>query len=207
MTLRLHKTRLKESILTSKSNLNQSKNHNDAKDDNVNIYTGRVAEINAETKIREQEADAELRKLKQQKVDELKGRGADTALVEDCKAKISKAEDELKYIERNRKLVYDYKRDKEELFDQEDNLKSQKKSLAERIIQLMRNMANVSKNTNNILRPLERNLASAEKRRNTSKMSCRRQNALLMMIIFVLLCLQKLKRSRHCVLLGKLLRN
>ena len=112
------------------------KNHNDAKDDNVNIYTGRVAEINAETKIREQEADAELRKLKQQKVDELKGRGADTALVEDCKAKISKAEDELKYIERNRKLVYDYKRDKEELFDHEDNLKSQKKSLAERIIQL-----------------------------------------------------------------------
>ncbi len=77
-----------------------------------------------------------MRKLKQQEVDELKGRGADTTLVEDCKSKISKAEDELKYIERNRKLVYDYKRDKEELFDQEDNLKSQKKSLAERIIQL-----------------------------------------------------------------------
>ena len=112
------------------------KNHNDAKADNVKLHTERVAGINAETKIREQETDAELRKLKQQEVDELKGRGADTALVEDCKAKISKAEDELKYIERNRKLVYDYKRDKEELFDQEDNLKSQKKSLAERIIQL-----------------------------------------------------------------------
>lgn len=128
---------MKESILTSKSNLNQSKkNHNDAKEDNVNICTERVAEVNAETKIREQETDAELRKLKQQEVDELKGRGADTTLVEDCKAKISKAEDELKYIERNRKLVYDYKRDKEELFDQEDNLKSQKKSLTERIIRL-----------------------------------------------------------------------
>lgn len=112
------------------------KNHNDAKADNVKLHTERVAGINAETKIREQETDAELRKLKQQEVDELKGRGADTTLVEDCKAKISKAEDELKYIERNRKLVYDYKRDKEELFDQEDNLKSQKKSLAERIIQL-----------------------------------------------------------------------
>lgn len=112
------------------------KNHNDAKADNVKLHTERVAGINAETKIREQETDAELRKLKQQEVDELKGRGADTALVEDCKAKISKAEDELKYIERNRKLVYDYKRDKEELFDQEDNLKSQKKSLAERITQL-----------------------------------------------------------------------
>lgn len=112
------------------------KNHNDAKADNVKLHTEHVAGINAETKIREQETDAELRKLKQQEVDELKGQGADTTLVEDCKAKISKAEDELKYIERNRKLVYDYKRDKEELFDQEDNLKSQKKSLAERIIQL-----------------------------------------------------------------------
>lgn len=112
------------------------KKHNEAKADNVKLHVERVAEINAETKIRKQEADAELQKLKQQELDELKGQGADTALVEDCKAKISKADDELKYIERNRKLVYDYKRDKEELFDQEDNLKSQKKSLAERIIQL-----------------------------------------------------------------------
>lgn len=112
------------------------KKHNEAKADNVKLHAERVAEINAETKIRKQEADAELQKLKQQELDELKGQGADTALVEDCKAKISKADDELKYIERNRKLVYDYKRDKEELFDQEDNLKSQKKSLVERIIQL-----------------------------------------------------------------------
>lgn len=112
------------------------KKHHDAKADNVKLHAERVAEINAETKIRKQEADAELQKLKQQELDELKGQGADTALVEDCKAKISKAENELKYIERNRKLVYDYKRDKEELFDQEDNQKSQKKNLAERIIQL-----------------------------------------------------------------------
>ena len=112
------------------------KKHNEAKADNVKLHAERVAEINAETKIRKQEADAELQKLKQQELDELKGQGADTALVEDCKAKISKADNELKYIERNRKLVYDYKRDKEELFDQEDNLKSQKKSLAKRIIQL-----------------------------------------------------------------------
>ena len=75
------------------------KKHNDAKVDNVKLHAKRVAEINAETKIREQEADAELQKLKQQEMDELKGRGVNTALVEDCKAKISKADDELKYIE------------------------------------------------------------------------------------------------------------
>ena len=109
------------------------KKHNDAKVDNVKLHTERVAEINAETKTRKQETDTELQKQKQQELDELKGRGADTALVEDCKAKISKAYDELKYIERNRELVYEYKRDKEELFDQEDNLKSQKKNLTERI--------------------------------------------------------------------------
>lgn len=128
----------REKINTDKQKQLKSveKKHHDAKADNIKQHDERVAEINAETKIREQEADAELRKLKQQEVDELKGRGADTTLVEDCKSKISKAEDELKYIERNRKLVYDYKRDKEELFNQEDNLKSQKKSLAERIIQL-----------------------------------------------------------------------
>lgn len=109
------------------------KKHNDAKADNIKLYAERVDAINAETKTRKQEADTELQKLKQQELDELKGRGADTALVEDCKAKISKADDELKYIERNRELVYEYKRDKEELFDQEDNLKSQKKNLTERI--------------------------------------------------------------------------
>ena len=109
------------------------KKHDDAKADNVKLHAERVDEINAETKTRKQETDTELQKQKQQELDELKGRGADTALVEDCKAKISKAYDELKYIERNRELVYEYKRDKEELFDQEDNLKSQKKNLTERI--------------------------------------------------------------------------
>lgn len=112
------------------------KKYNDAKDANVKLYIEHVAAINAETKIREQEAEAELQKLKQQEVDELKGRGADTNLVEDCKAKISKAENELKYIDQHRKLVNYFQRDKEELFDQEDNLKSLKKNLADRIMQL-----------------------------------------------------------------------
>ena len=54
------------------------KKHNNAKVDNVKLHAERVAEINTETKIREQEADAELQKLKLQEVDELKGRGANT---------------------------------------------------------------------------------------------------------------------------------
>ena len=64
-----------------------------------------MTEIQAETKLREKEAEAELLKLRQMEVEELKGRGADTSLVEDCKSKIQTAENELRYIEQHRKLV------------------------------------------------------------------------------------------------------
>ena len=112
------------------------KKYHDAKDKNVKTHAERVAAINAETAITEKNAEAELLRLKQQEMDELKGRGADTVLVEDCKARIKVAEDELRFIDEHRKLVYDYLRDKEELFDQEDNLKNQKKTLSEKLLQL-----------------------------------------------------------------------
>lgn len=112
------------------------KKYKEAKADNENNHAERVAVINTETKNREQEADAELQKLRKQEIYELKGHGADTVLVEECKTKINTAEDELNYIERHRKLVFDYQRDKEELFDQEDNFKNQKKSIADKILQL-----------------------------------------------------------------------
>lgn len=112
------------------------KKHYDAKAVNAKTHAERVAAINAETKIREQETDAELKELKQQETYELKGRGADTGLVEKCKAKIKNVEDELRYIERHRELVFNYQRDKAELFDQEDNFKSQKKRLTDKLQQL-----------------------------------------------------------------------
>lgn len=112
------------------------KKYDETKRSNEKGYMERVAEIQAETKLREKEAEAELLKLRQMEVEELKGRGADTSLVEDCKSKIQTAENELRYIEQHRKLVYDYRRDKEELFDQEENLKNQKKMLADKLSQL-----------------------------------------------------------------------
>ncbi len=110
--------------------------YHDAKTENARIHAGRVAAINAETKATEKDTEAELQRLKRQEIDELKGRGADTGLVEDCKTKIKAAEDELGFIEQHRKLVFDYLRDKEELFDQEDNLKNRRKSLSDKIQQL-----------------------------------------------------------------------
>lgn len=112
------------------------KNYDEAKRSNEKGYTERVADIQAETKLRERETEAELQRLRQQELDELKGRGADTALVEECKTKIQTAENELRYIEQHRKLVYDYRRDKEELFDQEEHFKNQKRMLADKLLQL-----------------------------------------------------------------------
>ena len=112
------------------------KKFDEAKKNNEKNYTERVTEIHAETKLKEKGVKEELQKLKQQEEDELKGRGADTHLVEACKTKILSAESELKYIENHRKLVYDYHRDREELFDQEDNLKNKKKALSDKLLQL-----------------------------------------------------------------------
>ena len=112
------------------------KAYNDAKDENMRSHAQVVADINAENKVREQEFEAELDKLKKQEADELKGRGADTDLIADCRTRIKVAEDELNFIDQNRQLVYDYRRDKEELFDREDNLRNQRKSLIDKLQQL-----------------------------------------------------------------------
>lgn len=112
------------------------KKYNDAKTENMKMHAERAAAINAETSVAEKSAEAEQKRLDQQERDELKGRGADTTLVEDCKAKIKAAEDELHFIDEHRKLVYDYLRDKEELFDQADNLKNQKRTLSDKLMQL-----------------------------------------------------------------------
>ena len=115
---------------------NLDKKYSEAKSDNEKKYIESSTVIDTETKNREQEADAELRKLRQREIDELKGHGVDTVLVEECKTKIKVAEDELNYIGQHRELVFAYSRDKEELFDQEDNFKNQKKNIADKILQL-----------------------------------------------------------------------
>lgn len=122
------------------------KRFNDAKEENRKNYTSHEAIINAETKAREQDAEAELSKLRRQELLELKGRGADTAFVEDCKAKIKETEDSLAYIDQHRELVIRYKKDKEELFDREDEFKGEKRILAEKLLQLNEKYAQRSAN-------------------------------------------------------------
>ena len=114
----------------------EKKRHQKAKDEAVKQHERQVAEVRAEIKLREQATEAELEQLAKRELDELHGRGADTRMVEECKLAIQTAEAELKFIDDHRRLVYDYQHDKEELFDHEEELKGQKKLLAEKLQQL-----------------------------------------------------------------------
>lgn len=95
-----------------------------------------LGEIESAVKSKQASCETEILHLQQRELDEMKGKGADTAAVEKCKETISGIEKELTYIEANRKLVYKYLSDKEELIDKEEEFKTSKKTLQEKLNQL-----------------------------------------------------------------------
>lgn len=114
----------------------EDKRYQKAKDETIRLYEQRVAEIRADIKLQEQKADKELQLLQQQENEELHGRGADTRMVEECKASIKATEAELKYIDDHRRIVFDYQRDHEELFNHEEEFKKKKKLITDKLQQL-----------------------------------------------------------------------
>ncbi len=93
----------------------------------------RTADVEAEIKRLRLGTEDEKRKLHRQEVEELEGRGANTAMVEECRDKIKAVQDELQYIDGVRGLVYKYRSDKEELFDHEQDIKADVKTLRDKI--------------------------------------------------------------------------
>ena len=114
----------------------EDKRYQKAKAETSKQCEQKVGEIHAEIKQQEQKTEAELQRLQQQELDELHGRGADTRLVEECKVAIQASENELKYINAHRNLVVGYQQDKTDLFDHEDDFKSQKRLISEKLQQL-----------------------------------------------------------------------
>lgn len=106
----------------------EDKRYQKAKDENIRLHEQRVAEIKADIKQQEKKAEEQLLLLQQQENEELRGRGADTRMVEECKASIKATEAELKYIDDHRRMVFDYQRDREELFDHEEEFKTKRSS-------------------------------------------------------------------------------
>ena len=95
-----------------------------------------MAEIKADIKQQEKKAEEQLLLLQQQENEELRGRGADTRMVDECKNLIKVTEDELKFIDDHRRIVFDFQRDREDLFNREDEFKAKKKLINDKLQQL-----------------------------------------------------------------------
>lgn len=114
----------------------EDKRYQKAKDETIRLHEQRVAEIKADIKQQEKKAEEQLLLLQQQENEELRGRGADTRMVDECKNLIKATEDELKFIDDHRRIVFDYQRDRENLFNREDEFKAKKKLINDKLQQL-----------------------------------------------------------------------
>lgn len=114
----------------------EDKRYQKAKDETIRLHEQRVAEINADIKQQEKKAEEQLLLLQRQENEELRGRGADTRMVDECKNLIKATEDELKFIDDHRRIVFDFQRDRESLFNREDEFKAKKKLINDKLQQL-----------------------------------------------------------------------
>lgn len=114
----------------------EDKRYQKAKDETIRLHEQRVAEIKADIKQQEKKAEEQLLLLQQQENEELRGRGADTRMVDECKNLIKATEDELKFIDDHRRIVFDFQRDRENLFNREDEFKAKKKLINDKLQQL-----------------------------------------------------------------------
>lgn len=114
----------------------EDKRYQKAKDETIRLHEQRVAEIKADIKQQEKKAEEQLLLLQQQENEELRGRGADTRMVDECKNLIKATEDELKFIDDHRRIVFDYQRDRESLFNREDEFRAKKKLINDKLQQL-----------------------------------------------------------------------
>lgn len=114
----------------------EDKRYQKAKDENIRLHEQRVAEIKADIKQQEKKDEEQLLLLQQQENEELRGRGADTRMVDECKNLIKATEYELKFIDDHRRIVFDFQRDRESLFNREDEFKAKKKLINDKLQQL-----------------------------------------------------------------------
>lgn len=137
----------------------EDKRYQKAKDENIRLHEQRVAEIKADIKQQEKKAEEQLLLLQQQENEELRGRGADTRMVDECKNLIKATEDELKFIDDHRRIVFDFQRDRESLFNREDEFKAKKKLINDKLQQLNEKYNQRKQKHNEALASLEKELA------------------------------------------------
>lgn len=92
-------------------------------------------QANQDAELKEEQGKYNLQKSKyeNERKAELHGKGADTTSIKKQEDEIKSIDNQLQTIEKQRKTIYDYQKDKEELFDKEDSIKQEKKTLEDKI--------------------------------------------------------------------------
>ena len=87
-----------------------------------------IQAVQNELSDRRTDADNRKKELHKLQNEELNGKGADTSAINSYKAKIDAIKSELDYISQKQSLVWNYEKDKRELFDREPELRDTKKN-------------------------------------------------------------------------------
>ena len=91
-----------------------------------------------ELKEKQERYNLQKSKYENERKSELQGKGADTSSIKKQEDEINKIDNQLNIIEKQRKTIYAYQKDKEELFDKEDTIKQEKKALEDKIDNLQK---------------------------------------------------------------------
>ncbi|MCQ2258230.1 MAG: ATP-binding protein [Bacteroidaceae bacterium] len=153
-TIRQDLSRRKQEAQSGKGKLEEDKKKQlksveKAYKDAISLIEDKMAkkssEIQDEIKNRETITSENIKRLNLQENEELKGKGVDTRIVQECKAMIESYEKELTLIDGNKELIYSYRKDKAEYLDREQEFRKDVKSLNEKLGQLNEKYVNRQK--------------------------------------------------------------
>ena len=89
----------------------------------------KIKALNVSISENRSESDKRILVLKKEQTDELGSKGADTKRLNQIDDRLEKIKSDLDYIKNNEHIVFEYKKDKRELFDKVPQLKADKQSL------------------------------------------------------------------------------
>ena len=123
-------------------------------------WSKQLKEEDEEKKKEYERQKAELHRLE---VEELKGKGADTGVIDQYNKQIEEIEKEQEFISQHRSLVSDYEKDKRELFDREPELRTTKKKIESQLNDLSEKYHLRKENLYNQQKAIEEELSNITK--------------------------------------------
>ena len=113
-----------------KRKLTLKENERKAEIDNLEKEkNNKIKSLNVSISENKSESDKRILNLKNEQTDELGSKGADTTRLNQIDDRLEKIKSDLDYIKNNEHIVFEYKKDKRELFDKVPQLKADKQSL------------------------------------------------------------------------------